>query len=218
MDEMKWKAVGFLGKHFIDLLFRTTRIRKVDERKVKAVLDSRRFIFAFWHSRILLVSYLYQGWDGVAMVSSSDDGEIIARILQRQGHETIRGSTTRGGLRALTTIIRRLNERPRPGGIIPDGPQGPRFRVQKGIITLAKKTGYPIVPVTYSAEKAKIFSSWDRFMLPYPFTKCRVVYGDPVVVPASVDSAAEEAYRVELENELQRITADADRFYGHEIE
>lgn len=215
--DLKWRLVGIFGKLLLDLLFKTTRIETAGLEKVAAILASRRFIFAFWHSRILLVSYLYQGWNGVLLVSQSEDGEFIARVVQRQGHEPVRGSTTRGGLRALSQMIKNLKENPRPAGIIPDGPQGPRFKVQPGVIMLAKKTGFPIVPVTYSAGRVKIFNSWDRFMLPIPFTQCRVVYGDPVRVPADADSAATSDCSRRLEQELCRITSAADRFYGHLI-
>ncbi|RLC09033.1 MAG: hypothetical protein DRI57_22905 [Deltaproteobacteria bacterium] len=217
-EELKWKLVGIFGKLFIDALCRTTEIRHSDSEKVRPVLSSKRFIFAFWHSRILLISYLFQGWDGAILVSQSDDGEVIARVLQRQGHEPIRGSSSRGGLRALARLIKCLRERDRPAVITPDGPRGPRFRVQPGIITLAKKTGYPIVPVTYGAEKRTVFGSWDRFILPHPFTKCRVIYGDPVSVPGDADKHAEERSRIQLEDELCRITVQADRSFGHEVD
>jgi lysophospholipid acyltransferase (LPLAT)-like uncharacterized protein len=85
------------------------------------------------------------------------------------------------------------------------------------VITLAKKTGYPIVPVSYSARRVKVFNSWDRFLLPLPFTRCRVVYGRPLTVPANADAEAFSACRLSLEKELWRITAAADRFYGHVI-
>jgi lysophospholipid acyltransferase (LPLAT)-like uncharacterized protein len=217
LAEIKWELVGILGKSFIDFLFRTAKIESAGFEKVRSVIGSKRFIFAFWHSRILLISYLYQGWNGAILVSQSDDGEIIARILQKQGHETIRGSTTRGGLRAIASLIRRLEEKIRPGCVVPDGPQGPRFKVQPGIITLAKKTGYPIVPVSYSAEKAKVFASWDRFILPYPFSKCRITYGEPLYVPANADKSSEETCRLRLEKELCKITEDADRHFGLKI-
>ncbi len=211
--ELKWNIIGTLGKLVIDLLFSTARIESEGLEKVRSVLASEKFILAFWHSRILLVNYLCKGWKGAALVSQSQDGEIIARILQKQGHETIRGSTTRGGVRALATMIRRLKEKARPAVIIPDGPQGPRFKVQPGIITLAKKTGYPIIPISYSAERVKIFASWDRFMLPWPFTKCRVIYGYPLYVPENSDKDMEEACRIRLEKELCSITDEADRYW-----
>lgn len=217
LEELKWRLVGLLGKLLVDLLFKTTRIETIGFEKVEAIMNSRRFIFAFWHSRILLVSYLYQGWKGAILVSQSRDGEFIARVLQKQGHEPIRGSSTRGGLRALSRMIGCIKAQTRPAVIIPDGPQGPRFKVQPGITILAKKSGYPIVPVSYSAEKVKIFNSWDRFLLPYPFTRCRIIYGDPIRVPEDADPSTLADCRLQLEQEMNRITADADRFYGHMI-
>ena len=218
LAEIKWNLVGGLGKLFIDILFFTLRIERNGYSSVRPVISSHRFILAFWHSRILLISYLYKGWNGVAIVSQSEDGEIIARILKKQGQEPIRGSTTRGGIRALAKQIRCLKERVRPGAVIPDGPQGPRFKAQPGVIVLAKKTGYPIVPVSYSAKKIKIFNSWDRFILPHPFTRCLAVYGEPIYVPKDVDSDGVNMYRLRLEQELCRITFEADQQFGHTIE
>ena len=140
--------------------------------KVRPIINSKKFIYAAWHSRLLLLNYLSKGLAGTAMVSNSEDGEFVARILERQGHEAIRGSTTRGGIKALSGLIKNIKEKQRPGLIIPDGPQGPRFKVKSGIIILARETGYPVLPFSFSAKKIKIFASWDRFILPHPFTKC----------------------------------------------
>ena len=216
-DRLKWWLVGWLGKGLVDLICSTMRIRTIDFKKVRAEIESRRFIFAFWHSRILMISYLYKGWGGAILVSKSKDGEIIAQILQRQGHETIRGSSSRYGVRALARLIKALREGIRPGGVVPDGPRGPRFKVQPGVIVLAKKTGYPVVPVSYSAKKIKIFSSWDRFILPYPFTEGRVIYGTPISVPGDIDQDEEEVYRRKLEVELNQITKKVDDYYRHSI-
>ncbi len=215
--EFKWNLVGILGKLLIDFLFCTTKIETKGFENVKEIVNSRKFINAFWHSRLLLINYIYKGWDGAILVSKSEDGEIIARIIRRQGHEAIRGSTSKGGLRALAKIIESLKQRIRPAVITPDGPQGPRFKVQPGVIIMARKTGYPIVPMSYSAKKIKVFASWDRLILPYPFTKCLVIYGNPVYVPENADKDAEEVFRLRLENELCRITAEADQYYGHDI-
>jgi lysophospholipid acyltransferase (LPLAT)-like uncharacterized protein len=217
LEEIKWKMIGVSGKLLVDLLFSTIGVESVGFEGVKDIIASRKIIAAFWHSRILLISYLYKGWSAAILVSRSQDGEFIARVLERQGHEPVRGSTTRGGLRAVARLIKSLNENIRPAVIIPDGPQGPRFKVQPGVIMLAKKTGYPIVPITYSAKKAKIFSSWDRFVLPYPFTRCQVVYGRPVYVPTEADREAESKCRQQLEEELCRITMAADQHFGHTI-
>jgi lysophospholipid acyltransferase (LPLAT)-like uncharacterized protein len=213
----KWWLVGWLGKGLVDLICGTMRIRVVDLDKARTEIESKRFVFTFWHSRLLAISYLYQGWGAAILVSSSEDGEIMAQILQRQGHETIRGSTSRHGVRAMTRLIRALKEEVRPGGVVPDGPRGPRFKVQPGVITLAQKTGYPIVPISYSAKRIKIFASWDRFILPYPFTEGCIIYGRPMSVSSQLGGEGQEVCRVRLEEELNRITREADRYYGHEI-
>jgi len=215
---LKWWLVGRLGKGLVDLICSTMRIRVVDFEKAQAEIESGRFIFAFWHSRILMLSYLYKGLGAAILVSKSKDGEIIAQILQRHGHKTIRGSSSRYGVRAMVRLIKALREEFRPGVVVPDGPRGPRFKVQPGVIALAKKTGYPIVPLSYSAQKIKIFSSWDRFILPYPFTEGRVIYGTPISVPGDIDQDEEEAYRRRLEIELNQITKRVDQYYGHAIE
>jgi len=215
---LKWWLVGWLGKILIDLICRTIRVRAVDIDKAQAEIESRRFIFAFWHSRILMVSYLYQGWGGAILVSKSKDGEMTAQILQRQGHETIRGSTSRHGVQALSSLIRALKKEIRPAGVVPDGPRGPRFKVQPGVISLAQKTGYPIVPISYSAKRLKVFASWDRFVLPYPFSEARIIYGRPISVPSKLDAERKEHYRIILEGELNRITGVVDHYYGHKID
>jgi hypothetical protein len=215
--KLRWRLIGLFGKCFVDLLFRTIRVESTGFSEVAPLIASRKLIVAFWHSRILLISYLFQGSGAAILVSRSEDGEIIARILERQGHTTVRGSTSRGGLRALSTMIRYIGKENMPGAIVPDGPRGPRFRVQPGVITLAKKTGRPILPIGYSAKRMKVFSSWDRFILPFPFTTCRLVYGRPIEVPPHAGPEEEETCRRRLEAELRRITHESDRFFGHDL-
>ncbi len=178
--------------------------------KVRPIINSKKFIYAAWHSRLLLPNYLSRGLEGTAMVSASEDGEFVARILQRQGHKAIRGSTTRGGIKALSALIKKLKEKQRPCIIIPDGPRGPKFKVKSGIIILARETGYPILPFSYSAKRMKVFASWDRFILPYPFTKCLGIYGKPFYIPKHADKDDLIRYRNLLEKELCLITIEAD--------
>lgn len=208
--------MGFLGDLLIRAIFRTVRIRSDGEARTRRwIRRPAPFIAAIWHSRILMFSYLYAGWRAAILVSASADGEIIARILARQGHEPVRGSTSRGGRRALAELVRRIRSGQNTV-IIPDGPRGPRFRIQPGIIALAQKTGAPILPMTYSARRGFAFNSWDRFLLPAPFTRCRIVYGRPVYVAAELDAGGFEAARQRLETELNRITLQADRACGRD--
>ena len=217
-DHLKWRLIGRLGKLFIDLLFAGSKIEIRGRDPIEGLLASRRYIIAFWHARILLVSYVHKGWGGAIMVSNSADGEIIAQILHRQGHTTVRGSTGKGGRLALAHLIREVRDHQLIGAVIPDGPQGPRHIVQPGVILLAQRTGYPIIPVTYSAKRSKIFNSWDRFLLPSPATACLLEYGHPITVPAGRDPKIVRHSAHRLEEELMRITKEADAHFGHRVE
>jgi lysophospholipid acyltransferase (LPLAT)-like uncharacterized protein len=152
------------------------------------------------------------------MVSDSADGEIIARILQRQGQQTVRGSTGKGGMRALSRQVHYIRQHGLAGSVVPDGPQGPRHKVQPGIILLAQKTGYPIVPVTYSAKRRVVFNSWDRFILPYPATSCRIQFGNLIDVPPELNTDMLARCSKQLELELNRITTESDGYFGFEFE
>jgi len=151
---------------------------------VRDLVSTRKVIFAIWHSRILLFAYLYKGWNAAVLVSRSADGEIIARILQRQGHEAVRGSSRKGGIPALGRLIRKLEGRSR---------------------------------LPTAQKKVKIFSSWDRCILPLPMARCRVVYGNPVHVPVDADPDQLIHCKNRLEEELCRVTEEADRYFGHKI-
>jgi lysophospholipid acyltransferase (LPLAT)-like uncharacterized protein len=215
---IKWRLIGLTGKVLIDFLFLFAPIEKKNYSAVCRLIETRRFIFALWHSRLLLPCYIYKGFNFSAMVSNSADGEIVAQVLQRQGHKTIRGSTRKGGLRALIRQIADMRTHGRPGVVIPDGPQGPRHKVQPGVIVLAQKTGCPIIPLAYSSKRRKIFNSWDRFILPYPWTKGVITYGRPIEVPPKADIEIRESCARQLEQELNRITAQADEYFGHTFE
>jgi lysophospholipid acyltransferase (LPLAT)-like uncharacterized protein len=217
LEALKYKFIGIAGNSLINLIFGTMRIQVIGFDAVQRLVESKKIIFAFWHSRILMVSYLYQEWGAAIMVSQSKDGEIIARIVSRQGHHVVRGSTSRGGARALVKMIRILKKDKRSGGVIPDGPRGPRNKVKPGVITLGRETGYPIIPISYSARKIKVFDSWDRFVLPWPFTKGTFIYGNPFLVPKDSTPKEEKELCMQLEKELNRITKLVDSYYGHTI-
>jgi len=215
--DMKWRIVGITGKWFIDALFQTIHIDIHGWDNVAPLMNSKRFLFVFWHSRILPVCYTHKGYHAAIMVSQSVDGEIIAQVIYRQGHEPVRGSSTRGGKEALYQIVEALKSGDRPGVMIPDGPVGPRYKVQHGIIRLAQLTGYPIISVTGSFSHMKVLNSWDRFIIPRPFSRCLLLYGNPIYVPADADSVHQEHLRYQLECEMNRITYQVDHYFGHDI-
>lgn len=173
-------------------------------------------IAAFWHQRLLMMPFLpYRGKVGI-MISQHRDGEFIARAVKFFGVDSIRGSTTRGGASALRGMVRFF----RTGAnlaITPDGPQGPRLVVQNGVVELARQTGAPILPVTYSASRKKVFKSWDNFILPFPFSKVVYLWGEPLFVPQDIDKDGLEEERLVLQERLRRITEEADRFFQKKI-
>lgn len=172
----------------------------------------KNIIVAFWHQRLLMMPFLpHQGKVGM-MISQHRDGEFIAQAVKRFNIDSIRGSTTKGGLSALRGMIRYYHA----GGnlaITPDGPQGPKYIVQPGVIELARQTGAPILPVTYSASRKKVLNSWDNFILPLPFSQVIYIWGEPILVPFDADKEELEKKRILLQERLQQITAQADSFF-----
>jgi lysophospholipid acyltransferase (LPLAT)-like uncharacterized protein len=216
----KWKAIGLACRLFIDFSFLFSRVETRGFGAVADIVASRRYIYAIWHSRILLPAFRHRDINASILVSNSADGEIVAQMLQSYGHKTIRGSTGKRGMRALMRQVDDMRKHARPGVVTPDGPQGPRHRAHPGIVLLAQKTGFPIIPLTYSARKRKIFNSWDRFMLPLPWSRCAMVYGNPITIPDSIrlDETSLAKYIRTVENELNRVTAMADALCGHRFE
>lgn len=217
---LKWKAIGLACKLFIDFLFLFSRVEIRGFGAVADIVASRRYIYAIWHSRILLPAFWHRDVNASIMVSNSADGEIVAQMLHQYGHQTIRGSTGKQGMRALMHQVVDMRKHIRPGVVTPDGPQGPRYRVHPGVVLLSQKTGFPIIPLAYSARKRKVFNSWDRFVLPLPWSKCAMVYGNPISVPDTTkfDENALTEHIQKVENELNRVTTIADKMCGHHFE
>ncbi|MBN2208537.1 MAG: lysophospholipid acyltransferase family protein [Candidatus Coatesbacteria bacterium] len=166
-------------------------------------------IYALWHQRLLMMPLAYKGRGLNVLISNHRDGELIARAVQRLGVRSIRGSATRGG----SAGFRRMVETLRAGGdvaITPDGPRGPRWQVHKGAIVLAKATGVPIFPVTYACSRRKEFNSWDRFVVPAPFSRGVFVAGERLDVPEDADGQTVETLRQALEKSLIEITHQAE--------
>jgi lysophospholipid acyltransferase (LPLAT)-like uncharacterized protein len=172
--------------------------------------EGRHAILAFWHAQQLMILIGYRGKGAHVLISQHGDGEIIARIIARFGHQAVRGSSTRGGAGALRALIK-VGRSGRDMGVTPDGPKGPRHVAKLGVIQLAKATGLPIVPLAFACSRKKLFASWDRYIVPYPFSRGLFLYGDPLWVLREADDAALEASRLELETVLNRLTDQAEQ-------
>jgi len=139
-----------------------------------------RGIYVFWHRYILPIVIHRRNENAVIMISSSHDGDYIAEPAKLLGYHTVRGSSTRGGNTALKQMLKLANDH--TIGLTPDGPKGPAGVFKEGALVLAYLSGLPIYPMRVSVSRAYIFKSWDRFVLPLPFTKIRVEYGEAVHV------------------------------------
>jgi lysophospholipid acyltransferase (LPLAT)-like uncharacterized protein len=163
--------------------------------------NGKRPIMAFWHGRVLSATYYFQRRGIVVMISENFDGEWIARIIERFGFRTSRGSTSHGGRRALRQLKREMDNG-YPSGFAVDGPRGPARKAQPGAVWLAKLTGSPVVPFHMEASSFWSLRSWDRTQIPRPFSTVALAVGTPIDVPEDADESMLEAKRVELEHAL----------------
>ena len=179
--------------------------------------EGQPFVLAFWHARLLMMGYAWRHKTDVNMlISGHSDGRYVALTIGHFGVSSIIGSSTRGGWSAMRTIVRTL----RNGGVVgitPDGPQGPRMRASEGVITIARMAKVPVLPLAYSVSRRKVFATWDRFVLPLPFSRGVFLWGDPILISEDADEATMEAKRQELENSLLVLTERADRLMGQPV-
>lgn len=199
------------GAGVIRTLGATWRIRiEREDALERARARSPRVIFVFWHGRLLPLSFTHRDRRIHILASEHADGEMLGQAMRRLGFGHVRGSSTRGGARAILELV----EKARAGfdlGVSVDGPRGPRGVVKPGVVEVARQTGAAIVPITAASSRRRVFSSWDAFELPAPFARVVVRYGEPVTVEANADRAVADARRLEVERELTRITEEADR-------
>ena len=200
------------------MLFATCRVRVYGGEHLKRCeAQAHPCVAVFWHYSVFPVIELIRGrgrgW--AAMVSASEDGEFVARILARQGVVTVRGSRNRGGLAALKGLIG-LMRKGHNAAIVADGSQGPPRIMQAGAILLASKSGAPILPVAVAADRYWVFRSWDRTLLPKPFSRLELWYGEPMTVPERSGTVEIERCRQEMEHRLNGLYAQAWGELGQE--
>lgn len=167
-----------------------------------------RFIYVFWHEALLFPTKF--AMPAHVLISRHADGELIAQACQHLGIGVVRGSTTRGGSGALWEMTQRSKEGHL--AVTPDGPQGPRRKVQQGVIRLASLTGLPIVAFGLAYSRAWRARSWDRFLIPCPFSLASCVVSPALFVPPRLDRDQLEEYRCLLENHLLQVTAAAEQW------
>jgi len=209
LKRLEAAAISAVGYRLVAGLGATLRWRVEGLDHLDApVREGRQPIMAFWHGRILPATFYFRRRGIVVITSENFDGEWIAGIIERFGYGTARGSTSRGGRRALVQLVRDL-EAGRPAGFTLDGPRGPARVAQPGAIWLAKATGNPVVPFHLEADRFWTTNSWDRTQIPKPFATVAIAVGEPLEVSADAGDEGLEAARRELEARLQALEARA---------
>ena len=196
------------GFYLLQVWARTIRYEIDDRANVVGKQLEGNYIAALWHNRLLLISFVLKKFfperPGAGLISASRDGDLIADATKRFGFDVVRGSSSRTGAAALLELSNVLSSG-RDVLITPDGPRGPAYQLGPGIIFLAQKTGAPVVPVNMEYSSCWRVKSWDRFIIPKPFSKVRVIIGQPQQVRSTSTSEEFEQERVRLENAMMSL-------------
>lgn len=209
-DEIRFGAAGFLGSWTLRSVGATLRITVEDKGPVEALhARGQPVIYTFWHSRILPLAYYHRNEGIVVLVSRHGDGEYVTRVIERMGFATARGSSTRGGAAGLKGIVRAA----RKGhnlAFTPDGPKGPPRVLKPGVLVAAQLTGAAIVPLTAGSPDVWRVGSWDRMIVPKPFSRLTVKYGVPRFVERDADEDSLAQHAAVVSSEIDRITDAVD--------
>jgi hypothetical protein len=208
--------IGRLVFALADLWLSSCRPVRIDNGMAREVMESGRpFIIALWHFSLIYTLFHFRTYPAAIMVSGSADGDWVARYITRWGQVPVRGSRLKGGVRAIKDMAQAMKLHNTGAGIVADGSRGPARIAQKGAIILSRDTGAPIIPVGFAARPAIRFNSWDKTVLPWPFSKVAIAYGQPFYVDKDSRGQILETYRQHLEEGLNQATAEAEAIFDN---
>ena len=199
LDRMGSACLSLTGRYVLEALFRTLHVERTGHHVLPRLgKEGTPVIFVFWHGRLLPLIHVHRHQSTVVLVSEHRDGDYVARLIHHFGFGTVRGSSTRGGVRGLKGLIRAARTG-RDLAIAPDGPRGPNRELKLGALTVARVTGFPLVPVGVGITSAWRIRSWDG---PKPFSTVRVAYGLPTFVPRNMDRVGIDEVAASLQQTL----------------
>lgn len=210
------RLIAFVASLYMRFVYLTTRWEMWGYENVTPFWQTQRpFIAVFWHNRLLLMPHSWRHKNPCYMlISGHSDGQLISRTVEHFDIRTIAGSTTHGGMRALKSLLTLLKEK-KQIGITPDGPRGPRFVVSLGTAQVARLSQCPVIPFCGGVRARKIIPSWDRFIVPLPFTKGILSIGAPIYPPQEKDEAVLEQFRSAIEQAMLNQAKQVDEALGH---
>ena len=206
--------VPVLGLWILRLLTITYRIRIINEDIEQAIYKRGEYpIYISWHQRFFPGINWFHKRNAIAiMISRSKDGDMIAAIVEKLGWRAIRGSSSRGGTAALIQI-KKLKGQGISFGHIVDGPKGPPEIIKPGLVSIAQYSGMPILPTITSAQKRWVFNSWDRFMVPKPFSRVIIHFGKETYVDEKMSEKELEAVRLKVQEQLVSLYKETDDYW-----
>ncbi len=211
------RCLSSLIAFYIKFVFKTSKWQWLNTDILDKFFETKTpAIICFWHSRLLMLSTAWTGPQNKMhmLISIHRDGLLIAETMKHFGILTVSGSSSKGGAQALRNLIQLLKNGDWVG-ITPDGPRGPRFKAKAGIVQIAKLSGCPIIPASYSTTRRKILSSWDRFIFALPFSKGVFIAADPIFVPPTANDKETQEILLKVENSLKQVSNYADKICGH---
>ena len=176
-----------LFKSALRVIGLTCRKKWIGLENLERLRDSgQNYLYSIWHDNITLAALLLKRQNLLSLVSSSEDGSFATDVLDSWGYQTVRGSSSRGGIKAILTMIKELKSG-KSGAMNPDGPRGPRYQLQKGILVIGQKARVPIIPFHVECTRQWVLSSWDKHKFPKPFSTLFICIGEPYLIPEDLN-------------------------------
>ena len=212
-SKLIYSLACWIGAKYIKFVSFTTKWSFINKNYVDVLWDSNEsFILCFWHGRLLMMPVSWNKKKKVnVLISAHPDGQLLSNTVKHFKIDTIIGSSSKGSSMALRNIIRSLKS----GisiGITPDGPRGPKMKINSGIIKIASLTGCKIVPLSYSVKNKLFLNSWDRFLVALPFGKGCFIWGEPIKVKRNISNNEDSKLSNKLEKILLKLTKEADKY------
>ncbi len=216
LKKAKQNSLRILGQLFltniVTALCKSLKIEKINDETIKKLNEeNKNYILAFWHGTMLLPWFLHGNLKFAALISKSKDGNLLAKLLKHWEYEVVRGSSSSGGDVALGIMVD-FAKNNYSVSITPDGPRGPAHKFKAGAVVTAKKSKVPLILAGIGYKKKKILSNWDKFEVPYFFSKVKVVYSEPIQVDAGLSYEETSDVIVNCENKLNELQREAQVF------
>lgn len=216
LKKAKQNSLRFVGQMFlaniVTALCKSLKTIKVNDESIKKLDDeNKNYILAFWHGTMLLSWYLHGNPNVAALISKSKDGDLLAKILKHWNYNVVRGSSSTGGDIALAIMID-FAKNDYSVTITPDGPRGPVHKFKAGAVITAKKSEVPLILAGVGYQKKKVLSNWDKFEVPYFFSKAKIVYSEPIFIGANLSYEETSNIIINCENKLNELQREAQDF------